>query len=216
MRLVFLGPPGAGKGTQAAVMADRFGVTHASTGDIFRQAIAGETELGRTVKDYLDSGKLVPDSLTSRVVEEMVIDITDSYILDGYPRTIGQAEDFERMLSERDAELDAVVYFKLSDEEAVERLTGRRVCSGCGQNYHVKFMPPAEEGKCDKCGAELRIRSDSSESVVRDRLKEYHQKTQPLVDFYRERDLLHTISASPPPDEVTAATEAFLRQIAGD
>jgi adenylate kinase len=214
VKLVFLGPPGAGKGTQAAVMAERFGIMHASTGDIFRKAIVEGTELGKTVKDYLDNGRLVTDELTSRVVAEGVIDAAESYILDGYPRTLPQAKDLERMLQERAQQLSAVVYFVLSDEEAVVRLTGRLVCSACGTNYHKKFMPPRQQGECDKCGGELKVRSDSSEDVVRQRLAEYHEKTKPLVEFYQERDLLCRVDASAAPAQVGAATEKILSELA--
>ena len=214
MRLVFLGPPGAGKGTQAQRIAERYGLSHASTGDIFRQAIAQADELGRTVKEYLDGGKLVPDELTSRVVEEMIIDKEDSYLLDGYPRTIQQARDLARMLEDRGQELDCVVYFSLDDGSAVQRLTGRLVCSRCGANYHKDFMPPKAAGKCDQCGGALKVRSDSAEEVVRRRLTEYHEKTKPLVEFYEEQGLLKRVDASSAPDEVTRATEAVLDECA--
>ena len=213
MKLVFLGPPGAGKGTQAVRLAERFGVVHASTGQIFRQAVAEESELGRSVKDYLDGGKLVPDALTSRVVGEMVLDRTEDYILDGYPRTLQQAQDLDDMLRERGDRLDAVVHFFIGDEEAVRRLTGRLVCTKCGANYHREFMPPRVEGVCDKCGGALAVRSDSAEDVVRERLREYHLKTQPLVEFYRERGLIEQVDASASPDQVTRRTEAVLSGI---
>ena len=210
MRVVFLGPPGAGKGTQATRMAERFDTMHASTGDIFRAALSDGSELGQTVQEYLDNGLLVPDELTSRVVKERVVEQADSYILDGYPRTVTQAEHLEAMLNERGAGLDCVVYFELPDEEAVVRLTGRRVCADCGANFHVKFMPPEEEGVCDKCGGELTIRSDSSEEVVRKRLAEYHEKTRPLVAFYEERDLIQRVDATDTPDDVSEATADVL------
>ena len=213
MKLVFLGPPGAGKGTQAVRLAERFGVVHASTGQIFRQAVAEESELGRSVKDYLDGGKLVPDALTSRVVGEMVLDRTEDYILDGYPRTLQQAQDLDDMLRERGDRLDAVVCFHIDDAEAVRRLTGRLVCTECGANYHREFMPPRVEGVCDKCGGALAVRSDSAEDVVRERLREYHLKTQPLVEFYRERGLIEQVDASASPDQVTRRTEAVLSRI---
>ncbi len=214
MKLVFLGPPGAGKGTQAKRMAERFQIVHASTGDIFREAVSDATELGRTVKEYLDSGKLVPDELTSQVVEEMVVERYESYLLDGYPRTIGQGQDLERMLSARKESLDAVVYFHLDDDAAMERLTGRLVCTECGANYHRKFMQPEQEGVCNECGGRLKVRSDSAPEVVRRRLAEYHQKTQPLVAFYEERDLLERVDASPAPDEVSRRTERVLERYA--
>ncbi len=215
MRLVFLGAPGAGKGTQAALLAAEFGLSHASTGDIFRQAVAGGSELGRSVKDYLDGGRLVPDELTSRVVEEMIIGPLEGYILDGYPRTLQQARDLAAMLERQGRALDCVIYFDLGDEEAVKRLTGRLVCSGCGRNYHREFLPPRNEGVCDDCDAALKVRSDSSEDIVRQRLAEYHEKTMPLVEFYEGRGVLARVDARPSPAEVTIATKAVLTGLAG-
>lgn len=213
MKLVFLGPPGAGKGTQASRLSDELELEHASTGDIFRSAVAEESELGLTVKSYLDGGKLVPDELTSRVVDEMVLARHEDFILDGFPRTITQAEMLDGMLDKRNQELDAVVYFELAAENAIERLTGRLVCSGCGRNYHKKFMPPTENGVCDDCGETLNVRSDSSEDVVRQRLEEYEEKTQPLVPFYSERGLLKTVDASDSPDAVTEKTRDVIAGI---
>jgi adenylate kinase len=214
MRMVFLGPPGAGKGTQAALMAGRFGLRHASTGDIFRQAASEGSDLGLTVKEYLDSGRLVPDDLTSRVVEQMVVSKGDSYILDGYPRTLQQAQDLDAMLGRRGQKLDLVVSFSLDDAAAAERLTGRLVCSRCGANYHKVFMPPAAEGVCDRCGGGLKVRSDSSQAVVMQRLAEYHARTEPLVAFYRRRGLAEAVDASVAPEEVARRTEALLRRLA--
>ena len=213
MRIVFLGPPGAGKGTQAARMAGRFGVEHASTGEIFRRAAAEGSELGRTVKDYLDGGKLVPDELTSQVVERMVIETAAGYILDGYPRTLQQGHDLEQMLRRRGEQLDLVVYYELGEQEAERRLTGRIVCAECGANYHEQFMPPQAEGICDACGGPLHRRSDSSPEVVRKRLEEYRQKTEPLVRFYREQELLETVDASAAPSAVEQVTEDLLRRL---
>jgi len=213
VRVVFLGPPGAGKGTQAAAIADRFGLVRASTGDIFREAISEGSELGHRVKAYLDSGRLVPDDLTSRVVEERVVAVADSYVLDGFPRTLAQAEHLAAMLARRGQALDGVIYFALSDEEAAVRLTGRRVCGDCGANFHVEFMPTRIEGVCDNCGGELKMRSDSSEQVVRRRLAEYHEKTEPVVRFYEEQGILARVAASAGPDEVTKATEDVLRRL---
>ena len=213
MRFVFLGPPGAGKGTQAARVAEQFGLRHASTGDMFRQAAAAGSELGRTVKDYLDGGRLVPDELTSRVVEEMVLDAGGGYILDGYPRTLGQAEDLEANLERRGLSLSGIVYFDLADEEAVRRLTGRLVCAECGRNFHREFMPPRNADVCDDCGGALRVRSDSAEPVVRKRLAEYHEKTEPLVAFYQGQGLLEHVDASAPPEEVERATVELLERL---
>ncbi len=215
MKLVFLGPPGAGKGTQAVKLAERFGLKHASTGDIFRAALSDGSELGATVKEYLDGGLLVPDELTSRVVEERVVDVVESYVLDGYPRTLTQAQHLADMLERRGQSLDGVVYFDLPDEDAVVRLTGRRTCSGCGTNFHIAFMPPKVEDVCDLCGAALTIRSDSAEDVVRGRLVEYHEKTKPLVAFYTESGLLSSVDARPAPDEVMQAAAVVLERLQG-
>ena len=210
LKLVFIGPPGAGKGTQASRMAAEFGLRHASTGDIFREAAAAGSELGKTVSGYLDAGRLVPDELTSRVVREMVLERFKGYILDGYPRTVPQAESLERMLEARSESLDAVVYFELGPEEAVKRLTGRLVCPSCNANYHRLFMPPRRDGVCDRCGARLSVRSDSSEEVVERRLSEYNEKTRPLAPYYESRSLLRTVDASQDPDSVACDTRSVL------
>jgi adenylate kinase len=194
-------------------MAEEFDLEHASTGDIFRAAVAEESELGQTVQSYLDGGKLVPDELTSRVVEEMVLERHDDFILDGFPRTIPQAELLDQMLDKRDENLDGVLYFELSEEDAVERLTGRLVCSECGKNYHRSFMPPEQEGICDECGGELHTRSDSSEEIVRKRLEEYDQKTRPLVPYYEEQGLLETIDASAAPNTVSQLTRDTIQEL---
>ena len=215
MKLVFLGPPGAGKGTQASRIAAEMAVEHASTGNIFRQAVAQGTALGKEVKSCLDAGKLVPDELTSRVVKEMVLDRSESFILDGYPRTIPQAEALQDMLAEGGEQLDAVLYYHLDEDEAVRRLTGRLVCKKCGENFHRDLMPPKRKGVCDRCGGELMVRSDSSEDIVRKRMAEYDEKTRPLVEYYEGRGLLHTVDASREPDAVTEATRKVLKGLAG-
>ncbi len=213
MKLVFLGPPGAGKGTQAAKLAENFNLKHASTGDIFRAAVASGSDLGNTVKSYLDNGKLVSDDLTAKVVGEMVLDRESDFILDGFPRTIPQAELLDNMLEERGQSLDGVIYFSLDNEDAVERLTGRRVCDNCGRNFHVKFMPPDKEGVCDDCGGSLIVRSDSSLDIVQQRLQEYDAKTKPLIDYYSNKGELKTVDASDSPDTVRAEAEKIISTI---
>jgi len=210
VKLVFLGPPGAGKGTQAQRMSDAFGWKHASTGDIFRQAVSEGSELGQSVRQFLDTGRLVPDELTSQVVEQGVIDRYDDFILDGYPRTLRQGEDLRDMLTRRDAALDAVLYFRLDDKSSVQRLRGRLVCQQCGANYHRDLMPPAADGVCDGCGGRLSVRSDTSEKIVRERLREYHEKTQPLLAHYEKRGLLREVDASVAADSVSEATRRVL------
>jgi adenylate kinase len=214
LKLVFLGPPGAGKGTQASRVAEQFGLEHASTGSIFREAVAQGSPLGGEVKAYLDAGKLVPDELTSRVVREMVLERLDSYIMDGYPRTLAQAEALDEMLKGRGEDLDAVLSFELDEKTAIERLTGRLTCKKCGENYHKVFMPPKKEGVCDECGGQLIVRSDSTPEAVRERMAQYDEKTQPLAAYYEKRGLLRTVDASEPPDNVTQATRGLLRSLA--
>ena len=157
----------------------------------------------------------MPDELTSRVVEERVVDLVESFVLDGYPRTLAQAQHLSEMLDRRGQSLDGVVYFELPDEDAVVRLTGRRTCSACGSNFHIAFMPPKVGNVCDQCGQALAIRSDSAEDVVRRRLVEYHEKTKPLVAFYTESGLLETVDARPAPAEVMQAAAAVLERLQG-
>lgn len=213
MKLVFLGPPGAGKGTQASRVAEKVGIFHASTGDIFRAAVKGGTDVGKTVKDYLDGGRLVPDELTCRVVEQEVLDARKDYVLDGFPRTIAQADMLEAALARRGQKLDAVIHYALDDAEATVRLTGRLVCRKCGWNFHKVNMPPKKQGVCDQCGGELYIRSDSTLEAVQKRLAEYHEKTEPLVAYYARRNLLTTIDASQPFETVLSQTLELLRPL---
>ena len=202
MNYIFLGPPGAGKGTLAAKVAVEYGIPHISTGDIFRAAIKNQTPLGVKVKAIIDSGALVSDDLTVELVKDRLSqdDVVNGFILDGFPRTIPQAEALEGI-----AKVDAVVNFDIADEGVVKRLSGRRVCKGCGQNFHVAFMPPAKENTCDACGAELYTRDDDQVEAISHRLVVYRQQTAPLIDFYRERDKIVDIDARP-------ATEAILDQ----
>jgi len=216
VRLIFAGMPGAGKGTQAARMAKELHLAHASTGQIFREAARDGTQLGKEVAAYLDSGRLVPDELTSQVVKELVLDRFERYILDGYPRTVPQAETLGRMLEARNEALDAVLYFDLERELAIERLTGRLVCESCGANYHRTFMPPKRQGLCDKCGGRLVRRSDSSPEAVAKRLDEYDKKTQPLVAYYRRMGLLKTIDASGTPEEVGRRAREAIAFLGGE
>ena len=199
MKLIFLGPPGAGKGTMAVRLADHLGIPHISTGDIFRYNIKNETDLGKQVKAILDSGELVPDELTIDLVKDRLQhdDTKKGFILDGFPRTIPQAEALQKS-----TEIDAAINFSLPDEEIVKRLSGRRVHPGSGRTYHVLFSPPKVEGKDDVTGEDLVIRPDDEEDAIRNRLEVYKRQTQPLIEFYESRKLLTTIDASPKPDEV--------------
>jgi len=213
MKVVFLGPPGAGKGSQAAQVAEKLGIKHASTGDIFRKAVSAGTDLAKEVKDFLDSGLLVPDELTCRVVEHEVLDKEADYILDGFPRTVVQAQMLDKALEVRGHELDLVVYYALDDKEAASRLAGRLVCRSCGRNFHVKNMPPETEGVCDSCGGELYVRSDSRPEAVEKRLAEYHEKTEPLVAYYNSNGLLREIDASQPLEDVFEETIRLLETL---
>ena len=210
MRLVLLGPPGAGKGTQATRLASRYGLTHVSTGDIFRTNVAQGTELGREAERYMDAGELVPDEVVVRMVRETLEGIDGGFLLDGFPRTVGQAEALEAALSEAGRPLTAVLAFDLDDEVALRRLAGRRTCERCGAVFHVEFDPPEGEGVCDVCGGPLAQRSDDAEETVRRRIAVFHETGDPLRGWYEERGLVHAIDADATPDEVFARAEDVL------
>lgn len=196
VRLVFLGPPGAGKGTQARDLAREWGVPQIATGDMLREAVAAGTPLGREAKRYMDQGALVPDDVIVGLIGERLgqPDAKRGFILDGFPRTIPQAEALARLLQERGVALDRVVFFDVSEPELVRRLTGRRVCRNCQSTYHVVSAPPRTPGVCDRCGGELYQREDDSEATVRNRLAVFARQTAPLLDFYRGRGLLASIA----------------------
>ena len=209
MRLVLLGPPGAGKGTQARHLSERFEVPAIATGDIFRWNVAEGTELGRRARAYLDVGELVPDGITIQMVMAAIDDNPGGFILDGFPRTLPQAEALERQLDRRGSSLTAVLGFLIDEEIAVARIAGRRTCANCQTPYNVVFSPPRVPGVCDVCGGPLVQRSDEDEATVRRRLEVYRERTAPLVAFYSARGLLREVDASAPEDEVTErATEA--------
>jgi adenylate kinase len=199
MKLIFLGPPGAGKGTLAARAVDILGIPQISTGSIFRKAIADQSPLGKKVKDILDSGKLVDDETTIALVKERLAqdDVQKGYILDGFPRTIPQAEALETFSS-----VDKVINFDLPDSVVLERLGGRRVCRDCGYNFHAIFTKPKTEGICDFCSGEIYIRDDDKPEAVQKRLEVYRVQTAPLIEFYRGKELLLDIDASPMIDEM--------------
>jgi len=202
VRIVLLGPPGAGKGTQARRLSERYGIELIGTGDLFRDHVRNGTELGRLAKKYMDAGELVPDD----VVVEMVVQALGSshgFILDGFPRTTAQAEALEQRLEEMGRPLTAVLAFDLPDELAVKRIAGRRTCAGCGETTNVALDPPRFDGVCDRCGGALIQRDDDREETVRRRLEVYHQSTAPLWDFYRDRGLLRVVEAVGPEHEVT-------------
>ncbi len=203
MKLILLGPPGAGKGTQAEILCKKLNIPTISTGNILRAAVKNGTPVGRKAKEYMDAGKLVPDEVIIGVISERLAeaDCQNGFILDGVPRTIPQAEALEKA----GISFDAVVSIEISDEEIVERMAGRRVCAACGAPYHVKNMPPKVEGVCDACGGKLEARADDKPEVVRDRLSVYHKETAPLKDFYAARNLLKTVDNQPTVAETTTA-----------
>lgn len=197
MNFIFLGPPGAGKGTLAATVASRFGIAHVSTGEIFREAIKNQTELGKKVKAVIDSGGLVSDDLTVALVKERLATLKTGFILDGFPRTTGQAEELKKF-----AKIDGIVNFELDDSTVIRRLAGRRVCKNCGVNFHAEFNPPNVEGICDICGGELYIREDDKPEAILKRLEVYNRQTAPLIEFYG--DDIVSIDAAKMPTEVVA------------
>ena len=194
--LIFLGPPGAGKGTQAERLVEEKGFVQLSTGDILREAVKKGTELGKKAKEYMDAGKLVPDDLIIGIIEEKLKELEGKdIILDGFPRTIPQAEALEKMLPHVGRKLDAVILFDVPDEVVIERISGRRIDPKTGKVYHIKYNPPPE-------GVEVIQRDDDKEEVVRNRLKVYHKQTAPLIEFYKKENLLKVIDATQPPEEV--------------
>ncbi len=192
MNLLIMGPPGAGKGTQAEVLIKELDIVHVSTGDMFRNAIKEGTEMGKKAKEYMDKGQLVPDEVVIGMVKDRLsrTDCNKGFLLDGFPRTVGQAKALDATLSQLDIKLDGVINIIVPLEKLMERLTGRRVCRGCGASYHIMFNAPTVEGKCDSCGGELYQRSDDNKESVETRLKAYQEKTQPLIEYYNEKGCL--------------------------
>ena len=212
MKIIMLGAPGAGKGTQAKMIADKYGVPHISTGDIFRANIKNGTELGMEAKKYMDQGLLVPDELTVRILLNRVAqdDCKNGYVLDGFPRTIPQAEVLDSELTKLGDHIDYAINVDVPDENIVKRMSGRRACLTCGATYHIEHVPPKKEGICDVCGSELVLRDDDKPETVKNRLNVYHEQTQPLIDFYTEKGVLKTVDGTVPMEEVFAAITALL------
>ena len=212
MKIIMLGAPGAGKGTQADKIAEKYGIPHISTGDIFRANIKGGTELGKKAKEYMDQGLLVPDELTCDLVTDRVAkpDCEKGYILDGFPRTIPQAEALEKALKAAGTDIDFAIDVDVPDANIVNRMSGRRACLTCGATYHIQYIPPKKEGICDKCGSELVLRDDDKPETVQKRLDVYHAQTQPLIDFYEERGKLKTVDGTKDMAEVFADIIAIL------
>ena len=212
MKIIMLGAPGAGKGTQAKMIADKYGVPHVSTGDIFRANIKNGTELGMEAKKYMAQGLLVPDELTVRILLDRVAqdDCKNGYVLDGFPRTIPQAEVLDSELTKLGDHIDYAINVDVPDENIVKRMSGRRACLTCGATYHIEHVPPKKEGICDVCGSELVLRDDDKPETVKNRLNVYHEQTQPLIDFYTEKGVLKTVDGTVPMEEVFAAITAIL------
>lgn len=205
MNFVFLGPPGAGKGTVAKRLCEEVGMTHISTGDLFRSAIKNKTELGQKIETLIDNGDLVPDDLTVALVKEKIDVSHKGYVLDGFPRTTNQAERLDEISS-----VNMVLDFVVDDEQIVQRLSGRRTCSKCGASYHLIYVPPAKEGVCDVCGGELTVRHDDMPESIKHRIEVYHKQTEPLVSYYRGKGIMKDINAEVGPDEVFSSVLALI------
>ena len=212
MKIIMLGAPGAGKGTQAKMIAEKYGVPHVSTGDIFRANIKNGTQLGMEAKKYMDQGPLVPGELTARILLDRVAqdDCKNGYVLDGFPRTIPQAQVLDEALTKLGDKIDYAIDVDVPDENIIRRMSGRRACLTCGATYHIEHIPPKKEGICDKCGSELVLRDDDKPETVKNRLAVYHEQTQPLIDFYEKKDVLRTVDGTLPMEEVFAAITGIL------
>ncbi|MCR4595882.1 MAG: adenylate kinase [Lachnospiraceae bacterium] len=212
MKIIMLGAPGAGKGTQAKMIADKYGIPHVSTGDIFRANIKNGTELGKQAKAYMDKGELVPDELTVKILLDRVAqdDCKNGYVLDGFPRTIPQAEVLDKELDRLGESIDYAIDVDVPDENIVKRMGGRRACVTCGATYHIEHVPPKKEGICDNCGGELILRDDDKPETVQNRLNVYHTQTQPLIDFYNAKGVLREVDGTKDMMEVFDSITAIL------
>mgnify|MGYP004458314817 FL=1 len=212
MKIIMLGAPGAGKGTQAKMIAEKYSIPHISTGDIFRANIKEGTELGKKAKTYMDKGELVPDELVVDLVVDRLAkdDAAKGYVLDGFPRTIPQAEALDAALAKRNEKVDFAIDVNVPDENIVKRMSGRRACVGCGATYHIVNVPPKKEGICDTCGGELILRDDDKPETVLNRLSVYHEQTQPLIDYYTKEGILKTVDGTVPMMDVFSAITAIL------
>lgn len=212
MKIIMLGAPGAGKGTQAKQIAAKYEIPHISTGDIFRANIKNGTELGKKAKEYMDQGLLVPDELTCDLVMDRISqdDCANGFVLDGFPRTIPQAEALDAALAKIDAKMDFAIDVDVPDSHIVNRMSGRRACLNCGATYHITAIPPKQEGICDTCGKELVLRDDDKPETVQKRLDVYHDQTQPLIDYYQKQGILKSVDGTMPMEDVFAGIVEIL------
>ena len=212
MKIVMLGAPGAGKGRQAKRIAEKYMIPHISTGDIFRANIKNGTELGKQAKEYMDKGQLVPDELTVKILLDRVAqeDCKNGYVLDSFPRTIPQAEVLDKALTELGDHIDYAIDVNVPDENIIKRMSGRRACLTCGATYHIEHVPPKKEGICDACGNELVLRDDDKPETVKNRLDVYHKQTQPLIDYYTEKNILKTVDGTVDMMDVFGAITSIL------
>jgi adenylate kinase len=213
MKIIMLGAPGAGKGTQAKKIAGKFGIPHISTGDIFRANIKNGTELGKKAKTYMDKGELVPDSLVVDLIMDRFkeADCANGYVLDGFPRTIPQAEALDAALKANGEKVDYAINVEVPDENIINRMSGRRACVGCGATYHIKYNPTKVEGVCDACGEKLILRDDDKPETVKNRLSVYHEQTQPLIDYYNKAGVLAEVDGTKDMEDVFADIVAILK-----
>lgn len=215
MKIILLGPPGAGKGTQAVMLVERFSIPQISTGDMLRAAVKDASPMGIKAKACMDAGQLVPDDVVVGIVRERLqqADCGEGFILDGFPRTVAQADALKTVLAELDKDLDAVVSLDVDTEALVERLTGRRTCKACGKGYHLKFDPPAADGSCQACGGELIQRDDDQEATIRNRMQVYHEQTAPLEDYYRREGLLKVVDGMQDMESVQKSIVSLLQDV---
>ncbi len=213
MLIILLGPPGAGKGTQAEKIVNEYNIAHIATGDILRNAVKEETTLGRKARQYMDQGQLVPDELVVEIVKDRLLepDCTNGALLDGFPRTVVQAAFLEQVLPDIKARIDRVLSVEVEEGELINRLTGRRICCDCGASYHVKFKPPKVRNVCDQCGGDLYQRSDDTLETVKERLAVYKKQTEPLISFYREKGVLSAIDGNQDIDSVYKQINSILK-----
>jgi adenylate kinase len=215
MLIILIGPPGAGKGTQAKKLVNEFNLAYVSTGDILRKAVKEETALGRKAREYMDQGKLVPDELVVEIVRERLLepDCREGVLLDGFPRTVSQAVFLDKVLLKLGLNIDLALLIEVDEDELIDRLTGRRVCSDCGANFHIKFKPPKVRNVCDQCGGELYQRDDDTLETVQERLSVYKEQTAPLVEYYQDKKLLKIIDGNHEIEMVYKQIAGFLKEL---